>query len=153
MESEHKRLRELSPIEINTLLEKESYAHLGCYAHGELYVTPITYVYQDGFIYSHSLMGKKIEMMRANPKVCVQVEEVHSIFNWRSVIIHGHFEELRDGIEPVQALRLLKLKIAELEHARGATPMEIELDAILSPAKIYRIRIDKMTGRAEGNLS
>jgi nitroimidazol reductase NimA-like FMN-containing flavoprotein (pyridoxamine 5'-phosphate oxidase superfamily) len=114
-----------------------------------VYVVPITYVYEDGHIFSHSLDGKKIEMMRSNPKVCVQVEEVYSLFNWRSVIIHGRFEELKNGLEAEQGLRLLKYKIAGLANSKKISFLEVEFDAILSQAKIFRIKIEKVTGRSE----
>lgn len=149
MDTEHKHLKELAPEEIEQILRRGSHAHLGCHHWSETYVCPITYAYEDGYIYSHSLMGKKIKMMRANPNVCVQVEEVDSLFNWKSVIVRGRFEELTGGIEAETGLRLLKKKIASLESARKVSELEVQIDAILSQAKIYRIKIEKMTGRAE----
>ena len=59
---------------------------IGCYADNEIYVVPITYAYQDGFIYAHSKEGKKVQMMRQNPKVCFQVDAMENMTNWRSVI-------------------------------------------------------------------
>ena len=150
MESEHKRLRELTPEEIHNILQRGFQAHLGCHSHGETYVCPISYAYEDGYLFSHSLMGKKINMMRANPKVCLQVEEVHSLFNWESVIAWGQFEELKDGLEAETVLRLLKMKIAKLGGTQKVSDLAFQLDAILSEAVIYRIRIEKVTGRAEG---
>lgn len=43
---------------------------------------------------SSRMSGKKIEWMRTNPKVCVLVEEMVSLRQWRSVVIHGHFQAL-----------------------------------------------------------
>ena len=154
MNTEHKNLKELTPDEMTKVLQRNSHAHLGCHHLGETYVCPITYVYEGNCIYSHSLLGKKIKMMRANPKVCVQVEEVNSLFSWKSVIVWGRFEELTGDIEAEVGLRLLKQKIAhlaEVEASRKVSDLEVQLDAILSHAKIYRIEIEKMTGRGEGS--
>jgi nitroimidazol reductase NimA-like FMN-containing flavoprotein (pyridoxamine 5'-phosphate oxidase superfamily) len=153
MNTEHSELRELSPSEIEEILRRCSHAHLGCSRRGEIYVVPLTYVYEDGIIYSHSLPGKKLEMMRANPDVCLQVEEIKSLFDWVSVIIWGRFQELKDGTEAERGLRLLKMKICEILHRKDVTPLEVELDAILSEAKIYRINIDRISGRAEKSNS
>lgn len=150
METEHNRLRTLSREEIDKILFSGFHAHLGCYHADEVYVLPITYIYDRGCIYSHTLSGKKLKMMRANPKVCVQVEDVTSLFNWRSVIAWGHFEELkREGEEAEQAIRLLKYKIAELNPYKNASSLEVEFEAQLSEAKVFRIKIDKVTGREE----
>lgn len=147
MYSEHKNLKELTFKESEEILKRGSMAHLGCYSHGEVFVTPITYVYEGDYIYGHSLIGKKIKMMRSNPHVCLQIGEIYTLFNWKSVIVQGHYEELKEGIAPAQALRALKVKIAGL--VQGLTPMQVEIDAILSRAIIYRIKIEKITGRCE----
>lgn len=150
METEHKHLRELSTGEMEDILRNGYHAHLGCHTWVEgTYVCPVTYVFEEGYVFSHSLMGKKIEMMRANPNVCLQVEEVKSIFNWKSVIIYGRFEELTGGFEAEVGLRLLKKKIAQLEATHKVSELQVQIEAILSRAKIFRIKIVKMTGRAE----
>jgi nitroimidazol reductase NimA-like FMN-containing flavoprotein (pyridoxamine 5'-phosphate oxidase superfamily) len=149
METEHRNLKELTPQEVTNLLRRGSHAHLGCYRRGEVYVVPVTYVYEGDFLYSHSPAGKKIEMMRSNKKVCLQVEDVRSLFEWQSVIVWGKYQELKGGMEAEMGLRLLKERIAQLERDRGLTPLEIQISAILSKAVIYRIKIEKVTGRAE----
>lgn len=149
METDHARLKALTPREIDEVLDHGSHAHLGCHYWRETYVVPLTYVRNEDFIYSHTLAGKKIEMMRANPQVCVQIEEIESLFKWRSVILWGRFEEL-EGLDAASGMRLLIKKVADLERERGLTPLEVELSAILSKAILFRIRIEKATGRAEG---
>lgn len=42
---------------------------------------------------------KKIEMMRKNPKVCFEVDDIKNIFSWKSVIAWGTFEEITDIAE------------------------------------------------------
>jgi nitroimidazol reductase NimA-like FMN-containing flavoprotein (pyridoxamine 5'-phosphate oxidase superfamily) len=149
METEHGKLRELSSREIDAVLNEGSHAHLGCRRGNEIYVVPVTYARDGDYLYSHSRRGKKIEMMRSHPHVCIQVEDVKSLFKWRSVVVHAKFEELEE-LEAARGMRLLMLRILELERARGLTPLEIETSAILSKAVIYRFRIEEATGRSEG---
>jgi hypothetical protein len=44
-------------------------------------------------------MGKKVEWMRANPRVCVEADEVRSHNEWSSVIIQGRYQEYPDTPE------------------------------------------------------
>ena len=44
------------------------------------------------------MIGKKIEFMRANPRVSVVVEEHGERRQWKSVIVDGTYEELPDEI-------------------------------------------------------
>lgn len=60
------------------------------------FITPITYYYdaKENFILSYSTEGHKIDAMRKSKIVALQVDEINTIQNWRSVMAHGVFEEL-----------------------------------------------------------
>ncbi|WP_353139876.1 pyridoxamine 5'-phosphate oxidase family protein, partial [Pseudopedobacter sp.] len=103
-------LGELNKREIIDLLESQFIGRLGCHLNGETYIVPINYVYQNNAIYAHSGEGKKIEMLRANPQVCFQVDEINTMFRWKSVILWGTFEEL-EGRERQQVMQGLILRI------------------------------------------
>jgi uncharacterized protein len=80
-------------------IELLAHAHFGriaCTTALQPYITPFSFRYQDGFIYCFGTLGKKIEMMRANPLVCVEVENITSRREWQTLIIEGRFEELPD---------------------------------------------------------
>ena len=62
-------LGELTGIQIDEVLRSNFIGHLGCHDYEETYVVPITYVYNGDSIICHSAPGKKIDMMRSNPKV------------------------------------------------------------------------------------
>lgn len=111
-------------------------------------MVPVTYIVEDGFIYSHSRPGKKIEMMRASPHVCLQVEEVRDFHHWRSAIAWGRFEELT-GDAAAMAMHLLLRKFLEYESPRRVSSLEVDMSAILETAIIFRIKIEKITGRFE----
>ena len=139
---------------MKTLLEDEARAllsacrigRLGCIDNGEPYVVPISYVFEDGSIYSHSLPGRKIEALRLIPRACLQVDEIENDFEWRSVIAYGNFEEIR---VPSDRRSILSKVLARFPLL---TPVEsvIAEDAGAPDSVVFRIRIDRITGVAEG---
>lgn len=144
----HGNIQELSSEENVGLLEQNIFGHMACTWKDEIYLIPLTYAFSDGYIYSHSKLGKKIEMMRKNPKVCIQVEDVNSFFNWKSVIAWGEFEELKED-EAASGMRLLVRKIAEKESGEHISSLEMDLMSMLETAVIFRVKVEKTTGRCE----
>jgi nitroimidazol reductase NimA-like FMN-containing flavoprotein (pyridoxamine 5'-phosphate oxidase superfamily) len=139
---------------INRLSAEESYgllrggrvAHLGCVVGGEPYVVPVNYAFDGESIYVHSLPGRKLSAMRADPRVCVQVEEVRGEFGWRSVIAFGRYEEIKRDHERAAALNLLLSLFPRL------TPVESLMagDASAPAPVVFRVRVERVTGLREG---
>jgi len=100
----------LPPEEIENLLHQQFIGHLGCQDKDTVYVVPISYAYDEGNIYCHSFEGQKVAMMRNNPKVCFQVDEMKDMGNWKSVITWGNFEEIDDEMERRKALHILSAR-------------------------------------------
>ncbi len=88
-------LGELDHRQIEEILHAEVVARLGCISDGQVYVVPVTYVYDGTYVYGHAMDGAKLRAMRTHPQVCVEVEQVDDLSNWRSVIAWGIFEECR----------------------------------------------------------
>ena len=86
-------LGELNEQQIEDMLATQVTGRIACNFNGIPYIAPVNYVYDGKQIISHSTPGKKIDMMRKNPRICFQVDEIKSIFNWQSVIAWGRFEE------------------------------------------------------------
>jgi nitroimidazol reductase NimA-like FMN-containing flavoprotein (pyridoxamine 5'-phosphate oxidase superfamily) len=118
---------------------------LGCIDNGEPYVVPVSYLLDEGAIYSHSLPGKKIDAMRAHPRVCLQVDQIDDDFHWCSAIAFGRFEEL----ERQNDRRVFLGKL--LSHFPSLTPVEslIVQDAGAPDSIVFRIVVDRITGVAE----
>jgi len=105
---------------------------------------------QMAIIYSHSENGKKLNMMRSNPSICVQVDDVRDFFHWKSVIAWGNFEELK-GIEASSGMRLLLQNILrKQESSQEPSSLEIDFSSILETSTIFRMKPRKITGRYEG---
>jgi len=143
-------LGELNKREIIDLLERQFIGRLGCHADGETYVVPVNYAYQNNAVYAHSGEGKKIEMLRANPKVCFQVDEIDSMFKWKSVILWGTFEELK-GEERQQAMQGLILRIMPKTDDPSRAPSHAISSSLYDSLIVYRINIKEATGRFEAH--
>ncbi|WP_315928659.1 pyridoxamine 5'-phosphate oxidase family protein [Mesorhizobium sp. SP-1A] len=91
-------IRTLTTLECTKLLSAERLGRLACAAEGKPYVVPIYYAFQDYHLYAFSMPGRKIDLMRANPQVCVQVDARGEGRGWQSVILEGSYEELPDRI-------------------------------------------------------
>lgn len=139
-------MRALTEAEALDLLKSARVGRLGCVDNGEPYVVPINYLVDDGLIYSHSLPGRKLETLRAHPRACLQVDRIDDDFNWRSVIAYGNFEEIRVPNDRRSVLAKLLARFPLL------TPVESVLveDAAAPASIVFCIRIDRVTGVAEG---
>ena len=151
MKPHHGVIVPLSSADIIKFLEKGRFGHLACHVKDDIYIVPITYVFEDGYIYSHSRLGKKIEMMRRNPRICIQVEEVEDFFRWKSVIAWGQYEELK-GDKATIAMRRLIHKMAEKGTDSRRSELEVDITAQLESAIIFQIKVEKSSGRCEGQL-
>lgn len=91
-------VRTLSALECTKILTANRVGRLACAKDGQPYVVPLYYAHSNAHLYAFSMPGKKIEWMRANPLVSVQVDEHGQGRGWRSVIVDGRYEELPDRI-------------------------------------------------------
>jgi nucleotide-binding universal stress UspA family protein len=56
---------------------------------GRVDITPIHYVYQDGWLFARTSHGAKMDVLEHSPWVAFEVDELESVFDWRSVVVHG----------------------------------------------------------------
>jgi uncharacterized protein len=144
----------LSPDEIETLLAAEVVARIGCHAEGRTYVVPVTYAYDGEALVIQSADGQKVRMMQQNPLVCVEIDHIDDLANWRSVIAWGRFEELF-GAAAIAALALLRDRLASLvvsETSPGGAALregEVPIRRGNGHAALYRIHLTEKTGRFE----
>jgi nitroimidazol reductase NimA-like FMN-containing flavoprotein (pyridoxamine 5'-phosphate oxidase superfamily) len=82
-----------------SLIESSRYGRIACAKEGQPYVTPLSYAYSTGYLYCFSTVGTRIEWMRVNPLVCVEIEDLVSLEEWRTVVIFGLYHELTDTPE------------------------------------------------------
>lgn len=142
------RIRELSEAESAAVLGGSEFGRLACSRNDQPYIVPIHFSFapERKCLYAFSAVGQKIDWMRENPKVCVEVEDVADKDHWTTVLIFGRYEELDDSPDD----RMARRRALELFDSRpdwwfpaAAKTGSGEPHAVV----IYRITIDRMSGR------
>jgi nitroimidazol reductase NimA-like FMN-containing flavoprotein (pyridoxamine 5'-phosphate oxidase superfamily) len=147
-------LGELTGAQIESLLTQQVTGRIACVTDGIPYIVPVNYVYDGRQVISHSAPGKKIAMMRENPVVCFQVDEIRNIFNWQSVIAWGRFEEITEMSEKERAMqainhRIMPFAVSPINHpSHGVAEKEEDIGTKLDLV-LYKILLVKKTGRFE----
>jgi nitroimidazol reductase NimA-like FMN-containing flavoprotein (pyridoxamine 5'-phosphate oxidase superfamily) len=125
------------------VLREGSLGRLGCIASDWPYVVPVNYYFDGKYIYIHTLPGKKLDALRVNPRVCLQVDEIKDPYNWRSVIAYGTFEEVSDEVTWENVLTKLHSRLPHM------TPVESRLVKGMTGTVVFRITVEEVTGMAE----
>jgi len=143
----------LNVTEINNLLSSQALGRLGCAIGNHPYIVPITYTYDGQYIYGQSNEGQKLDIMRLNPNVCFEVDQMLSMGTWQCVVILGKFEELQQ--QEAQRVReilyhlVYSLSTNDIVHGHEhATNTEMD-DSYRKKTVMFRIRVDKVSGRYE----
>lgn len=146
-------MTDISISESTNVLRNNYTGHLAYIAGGKPYVIPITYFFdeEDNSIISYTAEGHKIDAMRKNTSVSVVVEQIQSMVNWESALIHGTFEEL-DGSTAKQKLHQfsegIKAIIKRKEHKSPEFINEFSSKSYTRGNPIvYKINILEITGK------
>ena len=140
-------LGELNAAQIEDLLRTEVIARIGCIDDEDrVYVVPVSYAYDGTYLWGHGMDGAKLRAMRAHPDVCVEVEHVDDLSNWRSVIAWGRFEECR-GADREAGMALLVDRIMPLLRFPPHQPPPDPSGP--KQGTVYRIKLASKSGRFE----
>ena len=141
-------IHELSERDCFEVLGRGTLGRLGCARHDQPYVVPIHFSFDPDrrCLYAFSAIGQKIEWMRDNPKVCLEVEEIADSQQWTTVVVMGQYLEIQRTPEDAEVRRRAELLFEERQEwwlpAAGRTKAG-EHGAVV----IYSIVIDRITGR------
>jgi nitroimidazol reductase NimA-like FMN-containing flavoprotein (pyridoxamine 5'-phosphate oxidase superfamily) len=138
---------EMSEQECREMLARSSLGRLGCSRNDQPYVVPINFGYEADYFYVLSTVGQKIEWMRENPKVCVEVDEIGKQAEWMSVVVNGTYQELPEsqyGEERARARKLLEKRTMWWHNALGERQLRSESELI--ETTFFRIRAESVTG-------
>lgn len=136
---------EMNDSEIEQLITRVNYAHLACSLDDQPYVIPIHYSYQKPYLIFYTTKGKKSDFIDANPKVCLQIEEVIDNSDWKSVIVFGEAERIVDRKareEAVDAIRTTNPTLTPAISIRWVNNWIRENVEV-----VYRVKPSRMTGR------
>lgn len=146
-------LGNLNNKEIENLIQQQYVGHLACHADDSTYVVPISYAYDGEYIYFISKEGQKVDMVRKNPRVCFQIDELKDMANWKSVVVWGECEELPNDGNRKKAIetllkRSLPISSSVTTHLGAYWPFAPE-DTKEIAGIVFRIKIRTKTGRFE----
>jgi uncharacterized protein len=140
------QIRELTSEECREMLQATNLGRLACVRYNRPYIVPVYFDFYEDALYSFATVGKKIQWMRTNPRVCVEFDEIIDRFNWTTVVVKGRYEELTKS-PAHQAARKRAYALFEDRPdwwypAAGKT----RSSEIRTPV-IYRIQIEGVSGR------
>jgi uncharacterized protein len=145
----------LLPQQIEEVLASELVGRIGCHADDETYVIPISYGYDGTYVYCHTTEGKKLQMMRKNPKICFQVDNMKDMGNWKSVLLQGQFEEVKEKEQRTAAMQVLvdrHLPIISSSKTHLGEHWPFSPDNLNDiNGVVFRIAIHHKTGRFESS--
>ncbi len=141
--------QDLTPAEINLVLEKERVIRIAFSAETEQFIVPVFYTWYAGSLCGLTTPGRKTRLAEANPNVAFQIDSTYVTgpWEWASVSGQGTFARVPDPAEfgpfaaqlreslsdsPDWAAKLLQERFAKL----GMYP--------------WRITPAEMSGRAHG---
>ena len=143
-------VKDMTSAEIEALLERVRYGHLGCSQSNHPYVVPVHFAYEDRFIYLYTTEGKKSVMIDENPEVCLQVEEVIDNENWASVIVVGDAEKLTQPSDREKAFAAVVTANPSLTPAVSWRWIDSWVREQRDSGVIYRIKRKAISGRQAG---
>jgi len=118
-------IREMGRDDCLQALADAKVARLACAIENQPYVTPVYLAFYqpecaEPCLYGFATQGQKVEWMRANPSVCVEVDEIEGMDKWMSVVVFGRYEELPN--EPEQNIGRVAGTQASRLHEESSQP-------------------------------
>jgi uncharacterized protein len=137
-------IEELGTDEINAILARNRVGRIAYSMHDRVDIEPIHYVFADGWIYGRTSRGAKIEQLEKNKWVAFEVDEVTSLFDWRSVVVHGGVYLLERDASPES----LATYSTALDLLRRLLPSTFrEDDPVPYRDVVFRIAVQEASGR------
>jgi nitroimidazol reductase NimA-like FMN-containing flavoprotein (pyridoxamine 5'-phosphate oxidase superfamily) len=142
-------IEEMTDRECRAMLSRTNLARLACALSNQPYIVPIHVEFDDAFLYSFATLGQKIEWMRQNPLVCLEIDELTTDRQWASVVIFGVYEELPDTPEYEYPRRIAEGLFQR--HPAWWEPASVPLAGHEQRSRVvFRILISRMSGRRAG---
>jgi nitroimidazol reductase NimA-like FMN-containing flavoprotein (pyridoxamine 5'-phosphate oxidase superfamily) len=138
-------IHEMTGDECRIALEQSDFGRLACVRGDQPYIVPIYFSYDGKQLYGITTLGQKIEWMRANPLVCLEIDERTNHYQWMSVVVFGRYEELPDTVEYGQA-RAHALEVLQKRERWWQTACVAGEKREERVPLFYRIHIEKVTG-------
>ena len=134
--------RELTPAESDAFLARHHVGRIAFALHDRVDIEPINYVADGAWIFGRTSMGTKLSRLAHHPWCAFEVDEVHDIFDWTSVVVKGSFYLLDPETGSDTYLRSLSL-------LRAMVPQTfLEGDPTPQRTILFGIHANETTGRS-----
>lgn len=144
------------PEELQYVLRKAQIMRLGMSGPDGPYVVPMNYGIGEGCLYLHSsLRGKKADILRANPKVCFEMETDVALIEddkpcgfsmkFKSIVGYGNIVFLKTSEEKITALGIILAHYTNAQFDPEAFP-----EKELAKTGVMRLDITSITGAKHG---
>lgn len=141
-------MNDLSPERCHTLLSRAMVGHMGVISEGDPYVSPISYVVLKGAVCLRTGRGRRVDALKASPKVCIEVSAVDDETGaWESVIAWGEAEFVEDDTQAREIISGI------LEKYRAVLGSPLSPGTVFpEPGVVVRIPIQGISGRESGSF-
>jgi nitroimidazol reductase NimA-like FMN-containing flavoprotein (pyridoxamine 5'-phosphate oxidase superfamily) len=135
----------LDRAECEALLTSQQVGRLAFSFRDRVDIEPIHYVYANGNIYGRTQYGTKVNVLAHHPWIAFEVDEITSLFEWRSVVVHGRIVFPDPEGSPPDVERFAQV----VEMFRTLVPTAFDVNDP-TPARelAFIIAVQEMTGRA-----
>ena len=142
-------IQEITSEECWEAMAKAGFGRLACASDNQPYVVPFHFSVAGSYVYSFSLPGQKLDWMRKNPRVCVEIDNVTGRNDWMSIVAMGWYEELPDT-PAYQSERLHAHQLLLRSHAMWWQPGAVTVTSYngnrgFEPV-FYRIKLEHVSG-------
>ena len=142
-----------SSREMELLLERMPVGRLAVITENGPYIVAVNYLFFEGSIYFHSgLAGRKMEALRADPRVCFMVDEIGPQVLWeqgcgisqiyKSVVCFGKAEFVEGQVEKRGILEKMVRK-----YVPSSYPLFPMKDQNIAKTAVVKIVVESMSGK------
>lgn len=135
----------MRPADSLALIQRHTVGRMAYTYRNRVDITPIHYVYSDGWLFARTSEGAKMTTLRHAPWVAFEVDEVDAVFDWKSVVVHGTaYRMARDGAPAEgklwsKGMELLKRIVPETGTSGDPVPFR---------TVVFGIHVDTISGRS-----
>jgi hypothetical protein len=143
------------PKIIEDILSGSDVCRIAMIENNRPYIVPLNYGYKNNTLYFHSSeLGKKIELLKADNKVCFEIELFSQVTKkenpcdwstkYRSVIGYGTIEFITGSREKRNGLDIIMAHYGKKD--KNTYP-----DSIIEKVMILKLKIEEITGKQSGD--
>ena len=138
-------LGSLDRQQCEAILARNVVGRLAFALHDHVNITPVHFVYREGWIYGRTSPGGKLSEIARNRRVAFEVDEDEGFFSWRSVVVHGALYVINPDQNESEK-RAYDLALALLRRALPTTLGDA--DPVPFRTELFRIQVSEISGRS-----